>query len=47
MLRWLLWLTVGALLLRRVDTLLTTWATVMWLFVTFAVVWRRLARTNE
>ena len=59
-LRWTLWLTVGALLLLRAGTLVTTGsgalvfgpavfsaATVMWLFVTLAVVWRRLTRTNE
>ena len=60
MLRWLLWLTVGALLLLRSGTLVTTRSgalifgpavfsgvTVMWLLVTLAVVWRRLARTNQ
>ena len=59
-LRWLLWLTVGALLVLRTGTLLTTrsgalflgpavfsGATVMWLFVTVAIIWRRMARTPE
>ncbi len=57
-LRWLLWLSVGALLLGRAGTAVTTRdgtllfgpavfsaVALMWLFVTLAIVWRRLTRT--
>ena len=60
LLRWLLWLAVGALLMLRGGTAVTTrdgallfgpavfsGAAVVWLFVTIAVVRRRLAQMRK
>lgn len=59
-LRWLLWLMVGALLLLRSGTAVTTWdgalflgpalfsaATLMWVFVTTTILWKRLVRSRR